>query len=378
MGARGQVHICHILSTLGSGGMENGIVNVVNGLTSPDFRHTLICLYQGGVMADRISNPDVEIINLARPDRLAPELPFILARLLRKLAPDVVHTRNYTANFYGTLAARMARVPGIVNGEHGSIQLMQWRRKLASRAVSVAADRILCVSPGLRDYLLEKLKYPPDQVDVIINGVNLDRFGKAATRRGEIRRRLGIPEDVWLVGSVSRFYHFKDHPALLAFLERVKQVDGRPLHGAIVGDGALEQEFRDLTASRGMNDRMHLPGFQQDIENIYPIFDLFLLLSSDNEGTSNVLLEAMASGAPIVTTDIMGNRHLIQDGWNGMLLPPKGEEKVAAMERIIPSLLSDESARKRLARNGSAFVSEGFSLAGMMNRYDRFYRRLVD
>ena len=372
-----RVHVCHVQTTMNPGGLENGVVNVVNGLDPERFRSTVVCLHARGPLADRIVNPAAEVISLEHPDRLAPELPYRLARLFRKLAPNIVHTRNYTPNLYGTIGARMARVPFVVNSEHGSIQLIGWRKKLVSRALSLLADRVLCVSPALRDYLLDELRYPRGSVHVIVNGVNLDRFDSIASDPAAKRRELGIPESVWLLGTVGRFYGFKDHPAILDLLERVPEVGGRPLHAVIVGTGDEEAAFRAMTRERGLADRMHLPGFREDVHEIYRAFDLFCLLSSGNEGTSNAILEAMAAGVPVLSTEIEGNRHLIRSGENGVLVPPAGEAKLTALEREVPRLLLDAERRAAIARIAGERVRAEFRLQGMIDRYATFYRSLA-
>ncbi len=371
------IHICHVQTTMNSGGLENGVVNVVNGLDSDHFRSTIVCLHKRGPLADRIVNPSADVICLDHPDRLAPELPYRLAKLFKKLAPDVVHTRNYTPNLYGTIGARLARVPAVVNSEHGMIQLVGWRKKLVSRALAPFADRILCVSPGLRQYLYSKLFYPRDSVHVIINGVNLDRFDNIEVDVAAKRRELGIPENAWLLGIVSRFYPFKDHPAMLDLLERLPEVDGRPVHAIIVGDGDEEVEFRAETKARGLEDRMHLPGFRQDVHELYSMFDIFCLLSRGNEGTSNAILESMAAGVVVLSTEIEGNRHLIKNGWNGVLVPPVGEEKLAALETVVPKLLLDREYKEAIIKRAGENVRSRFRLQGMIDGYASFYRSLA-
>lgn len=371
------IHICHVQTSFGSGGLENGVVNIVNGLDPETFRSTVICLHEGGVLAERVTNPKAEVIYLDHPDRLAPELPFRLAKLFRRLAPDIVHTRNYTANLYGTLGARLAHVPTVVNGEHGLIQLVGRRKQLVSRFVALGVDHVLCVSPGLRDFLVSELRYPPDSVHVIINGVDLSRFELVGSAGAAKRRELGIPDDVWLLGMISRFIDIKDNPAMLSLLERVPEVDGRPVHAILIGDGQLAEEFRAETERRNLGARMHLPGFRQDVGELYSMFDVFCLFSNKNEGTSNVLLEAMASALPIVTTDLVGNRHLIKGGWNGVLVPPQGEPKLQALAKEIPALLRDQGRREILARNGKNFVQEHYELHVMIENYGKFYRSLV-
>ncbi len=375
--ADGRIHICHVQTTFQPGGLENGVANVVNGLDPEHFRSTVFCLYDRGALADRVTNPAATVINLGHPDRLSPGLPLRLAKLFKELEPDIVHCRNYTANLYGTLGALMARVPTIVNGEHGQIQLVSWKQKMVSRVLALACDRILCVSPGLRDYLYQILRYPANSVNTIINGVPLDRFDNMKVDGMAKRRELGIPEDVWLLGTVSRFYPFKDHPAMLDFLERVPDIDGRPVHAAIVGVGDTMEEFIEDRNRRGLKDRIHLPGFRDDVHELYSMFDLFCLLSTDNEGTSNAILESMAAGTPVLSTKIAGNMHLIKDGWNGVLVPPKGESKIEAMTKHVPELLRNPDRLAELAGNAGIFVRDKFKLQRMVNDYAAFYGGLV-
>ncbi|MCP4545710.1 MAG: glycosyltransferase [bacterium] len=374
--AKRPITICHVQTTFNPGGLENGVANVVNGLDPDRFRSKVICLHERGALADRIVNPAAEVISLEHPDRLAPELPLRLAKLFRKLKPDIVHARNYTPNLYASIGARLARVPVLINGEHGMVQLIDWRKRMVSKFMRCWADQVLCVSPGLREFLYSQLNYPPNSVHVIINGVNLDRFSTLEADGMARRRELGIPEDVWLLGTVSRFYGFKDHPAMLSFLERVKEVDGKPVHAVIIGDGADVEKFRADRDARGLTDRVHMPGFQQNIHEYYSMFDLFCLLSMDNEGTSNVILEAMAADVPILTTAIEGNRHLIRDGWNGVIVPPIGEPKIDAMEKLIPTLLRDSERLEELKYNARIFVNEQFSLRRMIGEYEDFYTAL--
>ncbi len=375
--AEKRIHICHVQTTFRPGGLENGVANVVNGLDPERFRSTVVCLHDRGALADRVTNPAAEVINLAHPDRLAPELPFRLAKLFKELEPDIVHCRNYTANLYGSLGARMARVPILVNGEHGQVQLVPWKQKMVSRVLALGCDKILCVSPGLRDYLYQMLRYPAESVHMIINGVPLERFDTMEVDGMAKRRELGIPEDVWLLGTVSRFYPFKDHPAMLDFLERVPEIDGRPVHAVIVGVGDTMEAFIEERKRRGLEDRMHLPGFRKDVHELYSMFDLFCLLSTDNEGTSNAILESMAAGAPILSTNIAGNLHLIKNGWNGVLVPPKGEPKIAAMADQVPALLRNPERLAELAGNAGTFVRDKFKLQRMVNDYAAFYGGLV-
>jgi glycosyltransferase involved in cell wall biosynthesis len=372
-----RIHICHVQTTMNPGGLENGVVNVVNGLDPDRFRSTVICLHHRGPMADRIVNPSAQVISLNHPDRLAPELPFRLARLFRKLQPDVVHTRNYTPNLYGTLAARLVQVPAVVNGEHGQIQLIEHRKKMVSKFMSGFADRILCVSPGLKDFLHENMNYPPGTVDAIINGVNLQRFQDEECDPVARRRELGVPENAWLVGAIGRFIKFKDHPAMLTLLERLPEVAGRPVHALIIGEGDDFESFKEMTRARGLSDRVHLPGFRGDVHRFYCAFDLFCLLSTDNEGTSNVILEAMASGVPVISTEINGNKHLIRSGWNGVLIPPKGESKNDALAGLVHRLLDNPDQREHLAGNARGFVQSRFAIKRMIDDYSEFYSSLV-
>src|SRR5882724_5943036 len=193
------LHVCHILLSLQPGGLENGVVNVVNGLDPAAFRSSVCCLQQAGEFAARI--------------RGATE---IVARLLRELRVDIVHTRNAEPFFYGMVAARLAGVPVIIHSEHGRTFPEKPLRARVQRFLLSGANAAFSVSERLKQDLVRELGVSPARFEVIHNGVDIERF-RSAPGTGD--RRLSAADVV--IGSLGRLAPVKNYPLLLRAMARL-------------------------------------------------------------------------------------------------------------------------------------------------------------
>ncbi|MGH8262081.1 MAG: TIGR03088 family PEP-CTERM/XrtA system glycosyltransferase [Steroidobacteraceae bacterium] len=370
--------ICHIVFRFDYGGLENGIVNLVNGLPADEFRHAIVALTEVSEFRKRIRRADVEVHALGKRPGKDFGTYLRLLRLLRRLHPAVVHTRNYGTLDCSAVAA-LARTPVRVHGEHGwdvhdpdgvSRKYLRMRR-LFGRFV----QRFVTVSTDLERWLVERVGIAKAQVVHICNGVDTDVF---VPRRGARLSQppSGFPPGCVVFGSVTRFSAIKDPLNLVrAFIKARAALVAQNIDARLVmaGDGPLHAEARAMLAEQGCAEASWLPGSRDDVAKLLPDFDVYVL-GSLREGISNTILEAMASGLPVIASATGGNLELVQPGVTGALVQPGDTQELA---RALIDYGRDAGLR---ARHGAAARERAvatFSLRGMLEAYRQLYLDLT-
>lgn len=362
-------HVVHLLYRFAAGGLENVLVQLVNGLPHDGFRHTIIALTEAdATFAARIGRSDVEIISLHKP----PGQPFGLYPrmfgLLRRLRPDVLHSCNIAALEFQPIAA-LAGVPRRIHAEHGwdvadpdgSNPHYQRLRRFYRHFVHA----FVAVSSQLHDYLRDRIGVPPQQLHLIPNGVDTQQFRLRTADDGLPRDFPFRHSEHFVIGTVGRLEPIK-HQALLvdAFLGLLA---ARPdwadrLRLAIVGSGPEAEVIAARMAAAGHAGRLWLPGARSDIAEVLRHFDLFVLPSLA-EGTSCTLQEAMASGLPVVATDVGGNADLLEHGRLGSLVPAND---AAAMQAALAQAVEQGVRQVPAARHS---IETRYALCGVLGRY---------
>ncbi|MDX1517340.1 MAG: TIGR03088 family PEP-CTERM/XrtA system glycosyltransferase [Woeseiaceae bacterium] len=358
--------VAHIVFRFDYGGLENGVVNVVNGLAGGDDRHVIIALTEATAFADRLSR-DVQVYNLDKQPGKDPGAYLRLYRLLRRLRPDIVHTRNI-GTMDCALVAFLARVPVRIHGEHGwdvhdpdgTNPRYRRMRRLLQRFVT----RIVTVSDDLKQWLITTVGVPAGKILHICNGVDTGRF-----RPADARSQDGIPT----VGSVTRFSAIKDPLNLVEAFIALRR-EGLQVRLHMIGDGELLARARERLREERVEDDAWLPGSRDDIPELLRDMDLFVL-GSLREGISNTVLEAMSSGLPVVASDTGGNRELVESGVNGMLVPPGDRQALAA---AIRDYVQRPECRQRHGSASRDRVLSRYALTTMIERYGNLYREALD
>jgi len=369
MRVEGVIRILHIIHQLGVGGAENGIVNLVNQMNPAEF-DTGICTFSGGgSLTGRLDRFKTDLFELNKRNGNDPLLILRLGRKLRKWKPNIVHTHSWGTLVEGILGSKLAGVPIVVHGEHGTIQ----RKPLnlfIQRLFWHMADQILSVSSAHRERISEVIKYPQNKIKVVLNGVDTMRF-KPNLRFHQIREELGLNRDQTLIGTVGRLVPVKNHRFLLhAFAKLCEQCDSCWL--AIVGDGPLEKDLKQISQDLGIGSRVFMMGLRTDMPPILQAFDIFVL-PSISEGMSNIILEAMSTALPVVATNVGGNPDIVQDGVNGRIVE-LGD--IGGLSRILGELLEQKNSRKSLGEQARKMILTRFGLSVMVRNYEKLYRDL--
>jgi sugar transferase (PEP-CTERM/EpsH1 system associated) len=345
--------------------MEHGVVKVVNGLDPAVVRGSICSTTPADDHMRNLVDPRVPVFELRRREGNDPRLVWALYRLLRRERPDIVHTHAWGTLLEGIVAARLARVPAVVHGEHGTLQL-QSRQLKAQRWAWLHADRILSVSSRLAERMSQEIGVPLERIHVIRNGVNLERFQGAPTLSA--RSTFGLPADIDLViGAVGRLVDVKNHAGLVDAVVELR-ARGRRVAVVIAGDGPLRPQLEAQIAQHGLEDHVRLLGHRADVEAVLGGLDVFVQ-SSSSEGMSNTILEAMAAGLPVVATHVGGADEMVVDGETGVLVPARDAVALAnALDR-----LAEAATRRAMGRAGRARALAQFSLDRMIESYQSFY-----
>ena len=370
--------IVHVVHRFAVGGMENGVVNLLNRLPNEFADHCVVALADADPrFKARLRRADVSVFELHKPPGQTARILPRLYRLLRQLRPTVVHTRN-VGTLEAQLAAWLAGVPVRIHGEHGwdvgdlggTNRRMLWLRRLLK---GFTHHQVALSGPTQR-YLVERVGVPPQCVTNICNGVDTERFSPAPDRT-TLRARLAgpaLPDEAFVIGAVGRVAPVKNLPLLIDAFAQVRVRNpafARLARLAIVGDGPAAPAIREQIRTAGLQKAAWLPGSREDIPDCLRCLDV-LCLPSLVEGISNTVLEAMACGIPVVATDVGGNSELVDAGATGQLVAC-GD--AAALATAIETYFTD---RARLRVDGTRARSRAvtqFSLQTMIDAYHRLY-----
>ncbi len=367
--------IVHLVHRFDTGGMENGMVTLFNHLDPQRFRHAVVSWTEIGDFRARIRAQEVGFHALGRRPGHDPGAYLRLWRLLRRLRPAVLHTRNLAA-LEGQFVARLAGVRATVHGEHGRdvFDLHGQNRKynLLRRAARPLVGEYVAVSRDLADWLRDTVGAAPERIHQIYNGVDCDQFRPRGGARPPVLPPGFADAQSLVIGAVGRMAAVKDFPTLVeAFVRLAPTCPQARL--VIVGEGEARAACLQRLAACGLEARAWLPGERQDIAELLRGFDVFVLPSL-NEGISNTLLEAKATALPVVATAVGGNRELVTPGENGDLIPVGDVEALAqALQRYV----GDPDRRAREGAAGRARVLARHSIAAMVAGYAAVYERAL-
>ena len=327
--------IVHLIYQLGVGGLENGLINLINHMPPERYRHVIVCLKDYSSFHHRIKTAGVEIICLNKREGKDFKHYLQLYQTLKQLRPALIHTRNLTS-IEGQLVAALAGVKLRVHGEHGrdmaDLDGQNCKYKLLRKMMRPLVKHFIAVSKDLEHWLIDSIGCAPLQVSQINNGVDSVQFHPRLGPAAAIGPPGFMCDEAFVIGSVGRMVDVKDHASLVQAFLRLMALDvsvQQRLRLVIIGDGPCRKECLALLHQAGMQTRAWLPGTRDDIAQLMRSMDMFVLPSLA-EGSSNTILEAMASGLPVVATRVGGNVDLVQAGWSGVLVPPKSPDYLAA------------------------------------------------
>lgn len=372
--------VAHIIYALSTGGMENGLVNIINRSPPDRYRHVIICLTGADEFASRITAKNVEVIELHKRAGHDFKCYWKLRQVLRKLRPDIIHSRNLAALETQLCSLGLGGVSR-VHGEHGreitDVDGSNKKYLLFRKFMSVFIDHYITVSKDLEEWLVSSVGIASVKVQQIYNGVDHECFSP-----GSEKPLVLLPQSwqgldgILIVGTVGRLTPVKDQQIILQVADWIRKRHPEladRLRFMIVGDGPLHHNLTQLIEKMSLQDMVWLAGDRTDVPELLPLIDVFVLPSL-GEGISNTILEAMASGLPVVATAVGGNRELVEQGYNGGLFPVGDVQAFA--DALIP-LLENTDERDRQGENARQRVISRFDWNTTVDAYLGVYDGLL-
>src|SRR6185436_19508642 len=337
-----------------------------------EYGTVVCCLDAEGEWAADLQARGIEVRALRRKPGFRPEVGRAIARFAAERDIDVLHCHQYSPFVYGRIAAMWNRRLRIVYTEHGRLSDAppSWKRRLVNPLLSRFDGSIIAVSHELRDYMIES-RFPRERVRVIHNGIEPALAASPLDRR-KARLLLGLDERAFVVTTVARLDPVKDLVTLLdAFAIVRKRAPGAQL--VIVGDGPERQRLEARASHDDLAGSVRITGYRSDVRALLPAADVYAS-SSISEGVSITILEAMATGIPVVATAVGGTPEILSDGTGGILVPSRDPARMAA---AIVLLAEDHRRRGALAAAARRRLETSFTLDRMVDDYARSYRGLA-
>lgn len=366
--------ILHSITSLNVGGAQHMLLRYIRALTNHNCSSAILALMTKGVLEPhaRLLGADIYSAGMIQSRPSIAAIPKIKSATARA-RPDVIHGWMYHGNIAGSLGSRLTRRSPVVWSIHHSIddltnekQLSRWLIRLSAFLSYSTFAISYCSATSARQH--EKLGFDPSKTVVIPNGTDCDIFKPQSDARRRLGRMLGIPADRFIIGTIGRSHPMKDHCALVRALDRLLK-DGLNVQGLLVGHGHEEGKAHELARQLGIAERISILGPRDDVADLTPGLDIFVLSSAWGEAFSLALAEAMACGVPSVTTDVGDNAYLLGD--RDAVAPP-GD--VDALTQILKRLvLLEQDERKKLGVAARQRVVNNFSLRSYVDQHMKIY-----
>jgi glycosyltransferase involved in cell wall biosynthesis len=372
--------ILHITTTLGTGGAERMLLNLVAGGDPSEFQHGVIGLRRGGMLADPLRQAGADVWNCGlQAGHLSLAAALRVRGVLSAFQPDVVQGWMYHGNLAACLVKTMPVRAPVIWGIHHSIDEIKNEKRLTRGLIRLGArtsgwpGKIVYVS-RLSHRQHSAIGYSSRQATIIPNGFDSARFRPRPNAGEELRRALGVSPDVVLLGKVAVVRPMKDHANLLQAGALLK-AQGLRFHLMLIGQRTTEDnaDLMQLIEGAGMRDRVSLLGERHDMPALLAGLDILVVSSAWGEAFPIVLGEAMASGVPCVTTDVGDSAWIVGD--TGVVVPPR--DPAALAEGIARLVTMNVECRRYLGRRARARVKSNFELSDIIRRYYDLYREIA-
>jgi len=361
------ITICYIIGQLGRGGTEKQLYELLRGLNREIFHPFVISLSTGGIWADKIRRLGIDVIEIERKKNMEIKRLSQLIKLLRHIKPKIVHTFLFSANSYGRIAAIICRVPIIIASERNLPEIGKDKTAYQiyiDRFLSLFSDAIICNSMKA-SITLRRYAFNGNKLYTVYNGIRTDNYVYIS--------RVMTERKIPVIGTVCRLSPQKNIKLFIDMAHSLLK-QGYDLKFMIIGDGPDRRNLENYAQSLGIRNRILFTGDQSDVRKFLSNMDIFVLTSS-YEGMSNALMEAMATGLPVIASNVGGNSELIIDGKTGYLFQ---SNNLGQLVEKVAYLLNYPDSAKDLGEQGRERIINDFSADKMVENTVTIYLRLLE
>ena len=366
--------ICQLLHSLNVGGAELLASRLTQHFRNR-YRFVFICLDQPGALAEEIRQDGFAVHLVHRKPGFDPSCVYRLAQLFRRERVSLVHAHQYTPFCYGLSARAVSLHLPVLFTEHGRFypDFPRRRRMLFNRLMLRSQDRVVAVGETVRQALIDNEGIPPHRTSVIYNGIDPRPFAEVRqSERGRLRAELGLSDRDFVAIQVARLDYLKDHITALRVASRMAAQHER-FRLVLVGEGPEQLRIEQEIQRRRLELHVQLLGCRRDVPRLLAAADV-CLLTSISEGIPLTLLEAMAAGLPIVSTDVGGVREVVGDDGNALLARAGDDQQLAA---ALLRLAAKPDTRAALVRSGASRIQQLFLETKMCGAYAEYYERML-
>ena len=375
MGTNGKINVLQLVEGFGLGGAEKKLKELIEYMDRDKFNTVVCSLGLGDTIKEdfeKLGDLGIEVMEIPRKVRVDFGLLFKIAKLIKEKDIDVVMTTLFYADVIGPLAGKLGKAKAVFSWETISAPWWLYKRRLWPYQFAIRyCKKVVSVSKATARFLIDERGVPEKKVMIIPYGVNLDQYN-TSDDGSEKRKSIGLKKDDLVVGMVGRLVPQKGHVYLIEAAETVVKTFP-DVKFVLAGDGELHEELVAKAKKHGVDKNFVFLGFRHDVDELLSTFDIFTLPSL-YEGLPNVVLEAMASGLPIVATPADGTKEAVVDNETGILVPIKDVEKLAT---ALIKLLKDKKLAKEMGEKGRKRVEEEFSLEKQVRSFEKLYESYV-
>ena len=369
---RKRINVLRLITSSSGGGAQIGVLNYIKNYDKKKYDTFIITLRKGtGNHEEKFQKfGGNHYFSLNLNSRISIKGLLQLRRFIRQNNIKILHTHLIEADLYGFFLKLLLPNLILFTGRHGQNRFRQKLYSGISNYISsIPAKRVVCVSKGLKEYILKNEFIPLRKLKVVYNGIDTSFFKKED--QTQLRKRFVAEsgKETIVIGTVGRLKKLKGHEYLFKALHLLKQKGISNIKLLILGEGKHLNNLKELRSKLGLENEIDFLGFKQNIKDYYNIFDIFCL-PSNYEGLSNVILEAMATETLVLCSSIPNNLEIIKDGYNGITFKKADYEDLAKKLMLI---MEEEVDRNQLIFNARKTVEEDFSIEKSVKNIERIY-----
>ena len=377
---KGRICVVLVIDDLEYGGAQRQVIELTNNMDHERFDTHVCTLSKYVPLSSQLRDSEHKLHIIAKKNKVDFTVVPRLARLLKSLNADIVHSYLFSADIASRLAGRWAGTRLIVGSERNANYSPRRRHVLAYRLTRRCVDLTIANSKAGVDFNRKMFGQPTSDYRVVYNGVDTERF--RPRNRIVIRNELGIPLESRVIGVFASFKPQKNlsmlfqafKKVLVSFPDTQLLLIGDQLYGNMMGTGDYTTRMDDLIDELGIRQRCMFLGNRNNVERIYPVCNI-TILSSLYEGTPNVLLESMACGIPVVATDVCDNRYIVKEGETGFLVEVGDIDGMVDRIRV---LFDNDALSQEMGQKARDWVLEAFSLERLVSNTEDVYLEALD